>query len=170
MAQGSLGGHVYRRFGARPIINAAGTVTRLGGSRTRPEALSAMAEATNHMVDMHELNQRAGEVIAQVTGAEAGFVCNGAASGLLLQAAAVIAGTPTPPSPSSCPTPSASPTKLSSRPSTASPTTRPTGPPGPSWSPSAPVGVAPPGNWRLPSTSAPPPSPTSSPPSSPAVV
>ena len=93
MAQGSLGGHVYRRFGARPIINAAGTVTRLGGSRTRPEALSAMAEATNHMVDMHELNQRAGEVIAQVTGAEAGFVCNGAASGLLLQAAAVIAGT-----------------------------------------------------------------------------
>lgn len=93
MAQGSLRGQVYRRFGARPIINAAGTVTRLGGSRTRPEALAAMAEATNYMVDMQELNLRAGEVIARVTGAEAGFVCNGAASGLLLQAAAVIAGT-----------------------------------------------------------------------------
>ena len=93
MAQDSLRGQVYRRFGARPIINAAGTVTRLGGSRTRPEALAAMAEASNHMVEMHELNRQAGEVIARVTGAEAGFVCNGAASGLLLQAAAVIAGT-----------------------------------------------------------------------------
>ena len=93
MAQVSTRGQVYRRFGAHPIINAAGTVTRLGGSRTRPEAIAAMAEATNYMVDMHELNSRAGDVIARVTGAEAGFVCNGAASGLLLQAAAVIAGT-----------------------------------------------------------------------------
>ena len=93
MAQTSLRGQVYRRFGAHPIINAAGTVTRLGGSRTRPEALAAMAEATNFMVDMHELNRQAGAVIARVTGAESGFVCNGAASGLLLQAAAVIAGT-----------------------------------------------------------------------------
>ena len=93
MTQVSTRGQVYRRFGARPIINAAGTVTRLGGSRTRPEAIAAMAEATNYMVDMLELNSRAGDVIARVTGAEAGFVCNGAASGLLLQAAAVIAGT-----------------------------------------------------------------------------
>ncbi len=93
MPQTSQTGQVYRRFGAHPIINAAGTVTRLGGSRTRPEAFAAMAEATNFMVDMHELNRQAGEVIARVTGAEAGFVCNGAASGLLLQAAAVIAGT-----------------------------------------------------------------------------
>ena len=93
MPQNPMSAPVYRRFGARPIINAAGTVTRLGGSRTRPEALAAMTEASNYLVDMQELNQRAGEVIARVTGAEAGFVCNGAASGLLLQAAAVIAGT-----------------------------------------------------------------------------
>ena len=92
MGQGSIGGQIYRRIGAQPIINAAGTVTRLGGSRTRPEAIEAMAEATNNMVDMIDLNDRAGEIIARVTGAEAGFVCNGAASGLLLQAAAVIAG------------------------------------------------------------------------------
>ena len=85
-------GEVYRRRGVRPIINAAGAVTRLGGSRTRPEAIEAMAEATKTLVDMGELNAQAGEVVAQVTGAEAGFVCNGAASGLILQAAAVIAG------------------------------------------------------------------------------
>lgn len=92
MTDVSQKGEVYRRLGVRPIINAAGTVTRLGGSRTRPEAIAAMAEATNTLVDMDELNAQAGEVIARVTGAEAGFVCNGAASGLILQAAAVIAG------------------------------------------------------------------------------
>ncbi len=92
MTDSSQKGQVYRRIGVRPIINAAGTVTKLGGSRTRPEALAAMAEAATTMVDVDELNARAGEVIARVTGAEAGFVCNGAASGLILQAAAVIAG------------------------------------------------------------------------------
>ena len=83
---------VYERLGVNPIINAAGTVTRLGGSRPRPEALDAMAHAAGTMVNMAELNHQAGEVIARATGAEAGLVCNGAASGLMLQAAAVIAG------------------------------------------------------------------------------
>ena len=45
------------------------------------------------MVEVNDLNQRAGERIAQLTGAEAGFVCSGAAGGLVLQAAACIAGT-----------------------------------------------------------------------------
>lgn len=88
----SEGGQVYRNLGVQPIINASGTVTRLGGSRTRPEAVAAMAEATDSMVDMAELNSRAGDFIAHITGAEAGLVCNGAASGLMLQAAAVMAG------------------------------------------------------------------------------
>ncbi len=83
---------VYQRYGVRPIINAAGSVTRLGGSRTRREALAAMEQAAGTLVDMTDLNARAGEVVARVTGAEAGFICNGAASGLILQAAAVIAG------------------------------------------------------------------------------
>ena len=83
---------VYRRIGVIPIINAAGAVTRLGGSRTRPEAIQAMALAANTLVDMTELNTQAGSILARATGAEAGLVCNGAASGLILQAAAVIAG------------------------------------------------------------------------------
>ena len=85
-------GEIYRRLGVRPIINAAGTVTRFGGSRTRPAAVAAMVEAADTLVDMAELNAKAGEIVAQITGAEAGFVCNGSASGLILQAAAVIAG------------------------------------------------------------------------------
>ena len=83
---------VYARLGVQPIINAAGSVTKYGGTRTRPEALEVMAEAATVLVEMGELNERAGEAIARITGAEAGFVCGGAAGGLLLQAAACIAG------------------------------------------------------------------------------
>ena len=82
----------YRRIGVAPIINATGSVTRLGGTRTRPEVLAQMAGAARVMVNIDELNERAGEEIARLTGAEAGLVTNGAAGGLLLQAAACIAG------------------------------------------------------------------------------
>lgn len=82
----------YRRMGVTPIINATGSVTRLGGTRTRPEVLAQMAGAARVMVNIDELNERAGAEIARLTGAEAGLVTNGAAGGLLLQAAACIAG------------------------------------------------------------------------------
>ena len=36
---------LYARLGVRRVINAAGTLTRLGGSRMAPEVLAAMAEA-----------------------------------------------------------------------------------------------------------------------------
>ena len=83
---------IYDRLGVRPIINATGSMTRLGGTRTRPEVLKVMAEAARIMVNIDELNRKAGQEIARLTGAEAGFVCSGAAGGLLLQAAACIAG------------------------------------------------------------------------------
>jgi len=82
----------YGRLGLKPIIVATGATTRLGGTRTRPEVLEVMAEAATVLVDVGELNDKAGEVIARLTGAEAGFVCSGAAGGLLLQALACIAG------------------------------------------------------------------------------
>ena len=44
------------------------------------------------MVNIDDLNRQAGQEIARLTGAEAGFVCSGAAGGLVLQAAACIAG------------------------------------------------------------------------------
>ena len=44
------------------------------------------------MVVLEELNEAAGQLIAKHTGAEAGLVTSGAAAGLTLQAAAVIAG------------------------------------------------------------------------------
>ena len=85
-------GSVYERYGVRPIINGNGTQTILGGSIMDPEVAEAMAEASRTMVVLEELNEAAGQLIAEHTGAEAGLVTSGAAAGLTLQAAAVIAG------------------------------------------------------------------------------
>ena len=82
----------YQRLGVKPVINAAGSVTKYGGTRTRPEVLEVMAGAARIMVNVEDLNRKAGEDIARLTGAEAGFVCSGAAGGLVLPAAACIAG------------------------------------------------------------------------------
>jgi L-seryl-tRNA(Ser) seleniumtransferase len=84
---------IYRRLGVRPIIHASGTTTRYGGSRLRPEALEVMREASTTLVNLDELNEAAGAAIARLLGAEAAFVTAGASAGLILQAAACIAGT-----------------------------------------------------------------------------
>jgi L-seryl-tRNA(Ser) seleniumtransferase len=83
---------VYDVLGLRTVINASGTLTRLGGTRMAPETTAAMAEAAASFVPIDDLQQRAGEVIAEVTGAEAGYVVTGAAAGLSLGVAACIAG------------------------------------------------------------------------------
>jgi D-glucosaminate-6-phosphate ammonia-lyase len=74
------------------VINATGTVTRLGASQLDPEVIAAMAETAQRSVDIADLQGRACELIAQCTGAEAGIVTSGAMAGLLLGAAACIAG------------------------------------------------------------------------------
>ncbi len=56
------------------------------------EVIQAMADAAGSYVDFDDLNIAAGNEIARYTGAEAGLVVAGAAAGLLLQAAACIAG------------------------------------------------------------------------------
>ena len=83
---------IYEELGLRTVINASGTLTRLGGSRMAPEVLAAMAEAAAAFVPIDALQARAGEIIADVTGAEAGYVVTGAAAGLSLGVAACIAG------------------------------------------------------------------------------
>src|SRR2546428_1069909 len=83
---------VYRKPGVRPVIPGSGTTTRYGGSLLRPEALEAMREASLALVNIDELNEAAGAAIAWRLGAEGAFVTAGASSGLILQAAACIAG------------------------------------------------------------------------------
>lgn len=84
---------IYDRLGVVPVINAAGTETASGGAMMVPEALAAMQEASQQYVLVEELNDAVGQQIAEATGAEAGMVTSGAAGGLLLSAAACIAGT-----------------------------------------------------------------------------
>lgn len=83
---------IYGALGVRRIITASGSTTAYGGSKIRPEILDAMNKAAGMMVNIDELNRAASRIIADATGAEAGFVSSGAAGGLVLQAAAVIAG------------------------------------------------------------------------------
>jgi D-glucosaminate-6-phosphate ammonia-lyase len=83
---------IYRRLGVHPVIHGAGTTTRYGGSRLRPEVLETMREASQALVNLDELNEAAGAAIARMLGAEAAFVTAGASAGLILQSAACIAG------------------------------------------------------------------------------
>jgi L-seryl-tRNA(Ser) seleniumtransferase len=83
---------IYERLGVRTRVNAAGLLTRLGGSLMPTEVVDAMAEAAGHFVDMAELQAAASVAIARHTGAEAGLVTSGAAAGLTLGAAACLAG------------------------------------------------------------------------------
>jgi len=83
---------VYQKLGVRPIIHAAGTTTRYGGSLMRPATIAAMRQAAQALVHIDELNAAAGATIARMLGAEAAFVTGGAAAGLVLQAAACMTG------------------------------------------------------------------------------
>lgn len=84
--------NVYEELGVRTIINAVGPATRLGGTLMPMEVAEAMVEASQWCVDMSELQARASQVIARITGAEAGYVTSGAAAGLLVGTAACVTG------------------------------------------------------------------------------
>lgn len=83
---------VYQRLGIRTIVNASGPSTRLSGGIMRPEVAAAMAEASQWCVDLGELQGRASEILAEATGAEAGYVTAGASAALMLASAACLAG------------------------------------------------------------------------------
>jgi len=74
------------------VINAAGFITTLGGAPLPADVREAMASAGSVNMEIRALQDWAGQKIAAATGAEAGWVCDGAASGLTLGAAAAIAG------------------------------------------------------------------------------
>jgi L-seryl-tRNA(Ser) seleniumtransferase len=83
----------YAELGVRPFINAAGTITKYGGSRMPAEVLAAMTAAAGAFVDLDDLHLRAGAAIAARIGVPAAFVSCGAASGIQLAAAACLTGT-----------------------------------------------------------------------------
>ena len=82
----------YRKLGVRPVINADGHMTVLGGSILSPEVRQAMDEAGDTYVEMRDLQTKAGEYIADRLGVEAAHVTSGAAAALALSTAACMAG------------------------------------------------------------------------------
>jgi D-glucosaminate-6-phosphate ammonia-lyase len=83
---------IFQQLGVRTIINAKGTSTRVSGATLAPQVAEAMSQASRRHVDMADLQGRAGQIIAGITGAESALVTSCAAGGLLLGAAACIAG------------------------------------------------------------------------------
>jgi L-seryl-tRNA(Ser) seleniumtransferase len=83
---------IYDKLGVKPIINASGSVTRLGGAPMPPEVVRAFAEGSAEAVPLDGLQGAASRFIAEVTGAEAGLVTAGAAAALTLGTAAILTG------------------------------------------------------------------------------
>lgn len=81
---------VYERLRLEPIINACGSVTRLGGAPMPRAVLEAFNEAAGSWVPLEHLQAAASRVIAQYTGAEAGLVTAGSAASLTLGAAGIL--------------------------------------------------------------------------------
>ena len=51
-------GSIYKELGARPVINATGSVTMLGGSTRVPEVIEAMDLADGDYVPLMKLEER----------------------------------------------------------------------------------------------------------------
>src|SRR5437899_2824606 len=84
--------NVYESLGITPVINARGNNTMLGGSTPSPRVRRAMQDVERYYVDVQQLLERSGQVIAGLLNAEAAYVTPGAAAALALGAAACITG------------------------------------------------------------------------------
>ncbi len=85
-------GEIYREIGARPVINATGSVTLLGGSTPVPEVQAAMDRADGAYIPLIELQEHAGKAIAEMADEPAAYITSGAGSALTLATAALMAG------------------------------------------------------------------------------
>lgn len=83
-------GNVYKKLSARPVINAVGNQTVLGGSTLSPLVKKAMEEADMSFVEMEELLKKSGDHIASLLGVEAAYVTAGCYAALVLSSAAVM--------------------------------------------------------------------------------
>ena len=84
---------VYEQLGVRPVINAWGVATELGGWTPTESVQAAMNAANSSQIDMLELLAKTGERIADRLGCEAAYVTSGGAAAQALSIAALMAGT-----------------------------------------------------------------------------
>src|SRR5262249_15226238 len=81
---------VYDALGIKPVVNAQGTVTVLGGSVMPPDVVAAWVDAAKHFVRMVHLQNKASERIAAWLGVDAAMITTGAAGAILLGTAAAV--------------------------------------------------------------------------------
>jgi D-glucosaminate-6-phosphate ammonia-lyase len=82
----------FDKLSVRPVINACGIYTDLGGTVFSPSVWQAMQEINASFVRMVDLLDRSGETIAALVGADAARVTTGASAAITLGTAACIAG------------------------------------------------------------------------------
>jgi seryl-tRNA(Sec) selenium transferase len=80
------------RYRLDPVVNARGTYTPLGVSRSSQKVREAVDEALSRFYVMDELQDAASRLIADMTGAEAGAVVHCTAAGITLAVAACMTG------------------------------------------------------------------------------
>ena len=68
---GPAPGTFYARLNVKPVINAIGSVTYLGGSIMAAETLAAMDDASREFVVITELLEKSGEHLARLLGVDA---------------------------------------------------------------------------------------------------
>lgn len=83
---------IYEELGVKRVINAAFALTRLGGSTLSRKIVESMIDANKTWVWLWDLEEKAGKIIAELTGAEAAHVTAGCFASLVLSAAACMAG------------------------------------------------------------------------------
>ena len=82
---------IYEELHVRPIINAKGIYSSLGGSVPSPRVWEAMSVANRTWASMADLLTASGDVIARITGAAAARVTLGASGAIVLGLAACMA-------------------------------------------------------------------------------
>jgi len=83
---------IRQDLGLRQVINVSGTMTALGASIVVPPAIDAVSRSLSQFFDMGALHKQASAVIADQTGAEAGFVTASCAAGITLAVAGAMTG------------------------------------------------------------------------------
>src|SRR5437773_4014489 len=85
--------NIYAELGVRTVINGRGVATFYSGTLMPPDVHRAMQRASEHFVEIVELQKAVGARLARHAGTEAAIVCSGSAACISQATAGCIAGT-----------------------------------------------------------------------------
>ncbi len=84
---------IYSELGVRTLINGRGVATYYSSTLMPPEVHRAMERASEHFVEIYELQKAVGARLARFAGTESAMVCSGSAACIAQATAGCIAGT-----------------------------------------------------------------------------